>query len=109
MRTYGRIEGAWVEVKTSPDGDDSQIWLTTLCQTLKLNRNESPFYANYGIPAQEAVQQQLYPDLYMAQTQEQFTQYFVSLSLAKLPAMKPTYRIVAVTPKGALIDAQVAT
>lgn len=96
-------------VETSSTGDDSQVWLTTLCQTLKLNRNESPFYANYGIPAQASVQQQLYPDLYMAQTQAQFTQYFVSLTLAKLPATKPTYRIVAVTPKGALIDTQVAT
>lgn len=109
MRTYGRIGGNWVKVETSADGDDSQVWLTTLCQTIKLNRNESPFFANYGIPAQLSVQQQFYPDYYMAQTQAQFSPYFVSLTLAKLPSDRPTYRIVAVTPKGALVDQQVAT
>jgi len=108
MRTYGRINGQWVKVETSETGDNSQVWLTTLCQTLKLNRQESPFFANYGIPAQQSVQQQFFPDIYMAQTQSQFSPYFVSLALAKLPGTKPTYTIRAITPAGALIDAQVA-
>lgn len=110
MRTYGRLpNGQWVKVETAPDGDDSQVWLTTLCQTIKLNRQESPFYANYGIPAQQSVQTQVFPDFYMAQTQAQFLPYFVSLTLAKLPSDSPTYRIVAVTPRGTLVDTQVAS
>lgn len=105
MRTYGRIIDAmgnlqWVEVTTDANGFNDEVYLTTLCQVLKLSRNESPFYANYGIPAQQAVMQQLFPDFYMSQTQQQFSPFFTSLTLAKLPGRAPAYKINVITHQG---------
>jgi hypothetical protein len=102
MRTYGRINGKWVQVNTDASGDHSHVWLTTLCQTLKLERGESPFWANYGISARQAVASQTFPDLYMAQTQQQFTPYFLSLTLQRISGPTPHYQITATTPKGTL-------
>jgi len=105
MRTYGRTYNAdgswnWVEVQTDANGDSSYVWITTLVQTLLLNPNESPFYGNYGIPAQNSVLTQLYPDLYMAQTQQQFAGYFSALLLSKITAPEPSYSLNLVTQSG---------
>ena len=113
MRTYGRLKDdagnyQWVKIETQPNGDNSEVWLTTLVQTLKLSRQESPFWANYGIPAQQSVMTQVYPDFFVAETQSQFSQHFVSLSVTKLPEPTPTYRIVATTPRGSLINRNIA-
>lgn len=112
MRTYGRIfneDGSytWVEVTTDAKGYDDAVWLTTLIQTLKLNLGESPFYANFGIPAKQSVLQQVAPDFYVAQTQQQFAQYFASLVIAKPANLPPTYRITAVTQQGSIIAAEI--
>jgi hypothetical protein len=100
MRTYGRIfppsaPPYWVEVSTDANGFNDYVYLTTLCQVLLLGRGESPFYANYGIPAQQSVLTQVQPDYYMSQTAQQFAGYFAALTLAKLPAKDGTlyYRI----------------
>jgi hypothetical protein len=111
MRTYGRIwdaygHGTWVEIATDPNtGDNSAIWVTTLIQTLKLSRNESPFYANYGIPAQLAVAQRVFPDIYVFQTQQQFAPYFASLIISRMGnQFPPTYLINLTTLTGALFN-----
>jgi hypothetical protein len=119
MRTYGRIyndDGTykWVVVETDANGFNDEVWLTTLCQTLKLNLNESPFWANYGIPAEPAVVQQVFPDFYVSRTQQQFSQYFASLIISKVNVTTaqgqpvPTYNIAVVTNYGAKKFAQVA-
>lgn len=108
MRTYGKINGQWKLVETTPSGDSSEVWLTTLVQSLKLNLGESPFWANYGIPAQQTVMTQVYPDFYVAQTQAQFSSRFLSLTVAKIPGATPHYRITAVTPKGSLFNENIA-
>jgi len=109
MRTYGRTwsGGAagvgtptWVEVTTDSNGFNDACYLTTLIQTLLMNRGESPFWANYGIPAQQSVIQQVWPDYYMAETQQQFAGYFASLTLAKLGGPTPHYRITVTTQSG---------
>jgi hypothetical protein len=107
MRTYGRItqpDGSkkWTEVQTDPGtGSNSWVWLTTLCQALLLNLGESPFYANYGLPAQQSVIQQVQPDFYVNRTQQQFAQYFASLIVAKVPGARvPTYNITLTTFQG---------
>lgn len=118
MRTYGRVTNAdgsktWVEVDTDVNGYDDAVWLTTLIQVLKLNLNESPFFGNYGIPAQQSVIQQVFPDFYVAKTQQQFAQYFASLIVSKQNVATsqgqpvPTYNINVVTNYGAKISAQV--
>jgi hypothetical protein len=113
MRTYGRVYNAdgtytWVVVTTDANGFNDWVWLTTLLQVLQLNLNESPFYANYGIPAHQAVVQQVFPDLYVAITQQQFSQYFASLVIAKQNQPTPTYNVNVTTHQGAVVQATVA-
>lgn len=105
MRTYGRqykSDGSyqWVEVTTDANGFDDYVWLTTLIQCLQLIRGESPFYANYGIPAQQSVVSQVFPDFYVALTQQQFSGYFAALTVAKLNSPTPTYAISVTTQQG---------
>lgn len=115
MRTYGRIKNpddtyTWVQVDPDANGFDDPIWITTLAQCLKLSLGESPFYANYGIPAQRAVIQQIFPDFYVQQTQSQFAQYFASLIIAKIPdPTTPKYNVNLVTHQGTKIIQEVAT
>ena len=114
LRTWGRITDSltgkktWVEVTTDAKGFDDWVWLTTLVQCLKLNLNESPFYANYGIPAKQSVVQQLFPDYYVSITQQQFAPYFANLIIAKQNTTTPTYNINVVTNFGVKIAQTVA-
>ncbi len=106
MRTYGRQyneDGSyqWVEVATDEFGRNDYVYLLTLIQCLLLVRGESPFYANNGIPAQVSVLQQVFPDYYVALTQQQFAPYFSALTIAKLGGETPTYRINAILKQGA--------
>lgn len=108
MRTWGRDStGQWVEVTTDANGNNDAVYLTTLIQCLKLGLGESPFYANYGIPAQQSVLTQIFPDFYTYQTQSQFNQYFVSLTVQKVSSPTPTYDISVVTHSGATISASI--
>lgn len=108
MRTWGRSPTNsgpnWVEVTTDAAGFNDAVYLTTLCQVLLLNLGESPFYGNYGIPAQQSVLTQIYPDYYVAMTQRQFAQYFASLSISK-GAIRPNsveliYNVAVTTQQG---------
>lgn len=108
MRTYGRVpNGAggvkWVMIETNPTEGDSLVWLTTLVQCLKLSTGESPFYADKGIPAQRSIIQQVFPDYYVTKTQMFFSQYFASLTVAKMPGTTPTYAINLITWQGTKI------
>lgn len=114
MRTYGRVTDeygnkTWVEVTTDANGDNDAVWVTTLAQVLKLNLGESPFYANYGIPAKQSVLQQIAPDYAMAVTQQQFSQYFANLVITKLVDLPPTYIVNVTTHQGAVIEMQIPT
>lgn len=120
MRTYGRIPvkdqygipvlcngvplKQWVVVETDENGFDDNVWLTTLCQVLLLNLNESPFYASYGIPAKQSVLQQVAPDFFVNLTQQNFSQYFANLIVAREPDPTPTYRINVITQQGAKLN-----
>lgn len=106
MRTYGRVyneDGTyqWVEVSTDANGFNDAVWLTTLVQCLKLNLNESPFWANYGIPAQPSIVQQIFPDFYVYLMQTRFAGYFANLIISKLDSPTPTYRVNATLQSGA--------
>jgi hypothetical protein len=121
MRTYGRtrdvLTGAkkWWVVVTDSNGYNDSVWVTTLAQVCKLNLGESPFFANYGIPAHPAVVTQVYPDFYMVRTQQQFVGFFASLMLTRQlnaedddnrPA--PSYLINALTNYGSRIGVRTA-
>lgn len=114
MRTYGRLYAedgsySWVVVETDENGYNDNVYLTTLVQTLKLNLGESPFFANYGIPATQSVVQQIFPDFYAALTQQQFAPYFASLIIQRVQgSVPPVYNVSATCHSGAVITKQVA-
>lgn len=122
MRTYGRIVPdplfpdvkQWVEVDTDENGFDDMVWLTTVIQTIKLNLGESPFYADYGIPAHASVVSQIAPDTYLSRIQQQYAPYFLSLIISKQPDAldergipSPSYLVSVITKYGAFLSAQV--
>ena len=114
MRTYGRIYDesggyTWIEVSTDADGFDDAVYLTTLCQVLQLQPGESPFYANYGIPAQQSVITQIFPDYYVMLAQMQFSSFFASLTIVRaVQSGAPVYNITAIAHNGAILGATVA-
>lgn len=118
--TFGPIGSAvpltggmvWQLVQTDPaTGLNDLVYLTTLAQCLLLNLNESPFNSTSGIPAQQAVLQQIYPDFYVAQTQQQFAPYFASLQITHQPASANnptlTYQVAAMTHQGLILNRSV--
>ena len=114
MRTYGRAYNksdntyTWVEVNTDANGFNDAVYVTTLIQCLKLNLGESPFNANYGIPAQQSVVTQLFPDMYVMQTQQQFAPHFASIVIAKVQNMlAPYYNVNILTHLGSTITRQI--
>lgn len=90
MRSYGKdSDGNWVRID-----DPNYIYLATLIQTLQLSENESPIYGNYGIPGQQSVMTQIAPNAAISRTQNQYSQYFSSLSIAKDNSqIEPTYNV----------------
>lgn len=113
MRTFGRVYDAnglptWVEVSTDANGLNDLVWATTLCQVLLLNLNESPFFANFGIPAHQSLIQQVAPDFYVMRTQQQFSQYFANLVISRVPnPVEPVYRVNITTHQGVKLNAAV--
>jgi hypothetical protein len=91
MRTYGRTQDVltgqkkWWVVTTDINGFNDSVYLTDLAQVIKLNLGESPFFANWGIPAHESVMTQIYPDFFLTRIQQQFSARFASCILTPLP------------------------
>lgn len=114
MRTWGRVTHAdgsksWVAVESDESGDFTYGWITTLIQALKLGLGESPFYAQYGIPAQQSIVQQIHPDFHVNMTQQQFAGYFASLSINKTEGRDgPIYDIELTTLAGVTFRKQIA-
>lgn len=105
MRIWGRITNpdgskTWKVVETDAQGFNDWVYVTNLAQVLLLNLNESPFFADWGIPAQPAVIQQVQPDYYVALTQKRFAPRFAALTVAKLDDPTPHYRINVTTHQG---------
>jgi hypothetical protein len=103
----------WWQVNTDVNGFNDSVYLTALAQVLKLNLGESPFFANYGIPAHQSVVTQVFPNYYMARTQQQFAGFFASLILTILPDAidddgrpAPSYNISVLTNYGSRIGVQ---
>lgn len=94
---------------TDANGNNDLVYLTTLCQVLKLSLGESPFYANYGLPARQSVMQQVWPDYYVSLVQQTFAPYFAMLSISKQPGtITPTYKVTVITHSGVPLSALVA-
>ena len=98
----------WVTVATEGLPTDDYLWITTLIQNLKLVIGESPFFANYGLPSEQAVIQQIAPDYHVSLTQQRFSQYFASLIIVRLPnTTNPTYRVNVLTRAGTVYQQEI--
>lgn len=117
MRVYGRvyenngIDYTWQEVQTDDAGFNDEVYLTAFAQVLQLQPGESPFYATYGIPANQSVGNQTFPDANVYFLQSQYAPNFVSLMVEPTPqgdthgVVTPVYNIRAITHKGAILTA----
>jgi len=115
MRTWGRVVNpdgtkSWVEVTTDANGFNDAVYITALSQSLQLNLNESPFYANIGIPQQQTIVTQVYPDYYVQEIQDYYSQFFAALSITRVPNSNPPfYKAQILTHSGAIIEAEIPT
>lgn len=108
MRVYGRVTNVngtktWVVVTTDSAGYNDAVNLTWLCQVLKLNTGESPFYGAWGIPQYQTIVTQVFPDYYVMRTQQQFAGLFASLSIARTSNTAPAYNVAITTHSGSTI------
>lgn len=100
----------WVEVQTDANGNNDLVWLTTLCQCLRLNLNEDPFFANLGVPAIASAQTGVPPDFYVARIQAAFSQYFASLTITRVTprnSKNAEYQVNVMTHQGVILNASV--
>lgn len=115
MRAWGRVANAdgsktWVQVTTDANGLNDAFYFTALAQCLKLNLAESPMYANSGIPQYQTIMTQTFPDFYVMRIQQQYAQYFASLTIARIPGeASPSYTVRAVTHSGAIFSQNIPT
>lgn len=116
MRAWGRPVnadgswGPWTAVTTDASGLNDAFYITALAQVLRLNLGESPMYANSGIPQQQTIMTQTYPDYYISLIQQQYAQYFASLTITRVPgSIPPQYNARAVTHSGAIISSNIPT
>jgi hypothetical protein len=118
MRAWGRTydeygNATWEEVSTDANGLNDAVRLTHLCQVLQGSPGESPFYANFGIPGQQSVMQQVFPDFYVALTQAYFAPFFANLQVQSVQEVDannvpyPAYKITAITNQGAVLGATI--
>ena len=114
MRIWGRqyaSDGSytWIPIETDSSGNSDYCYITALIQCFKLNLNESPFWSNYGIPAQESVMQQIAPDYYVSRIQSQYAPFFANLMISRdQTATDPTYNVNILTHQGVPIQLTIA-
>jgi len=115
MRVYGRTyhtDGTytWTEITTDSNGYNDAVHITALAQVLQLQTGESPFWANYGIPALQSITLQVFPDLAVYFIQQQYAQYFASLKITKVQAKNqynvptPVYNVSVITQQGSIVN-----
>lgn len=121
MRVWGRrynpakTSYEWIQVDTDANGYNDAVHVTALAQVLQLNTGESPFWANYGIPAIASITLQVFPDLAVYFIQQQYSRYFSSLKITKTQAFNeygaptPVYAVNVITQKGAIYNFNVTT
>ncbi|VFS51407.1 hypothetical protein [Budvicia aquatica] len=98
-----------MSIESDSAGDFTYGWITTLIQTLKLGLGESPFYVQYGIPAQRCIVEQFHPDFYVNMVQQQFAGYFASITIKKhVINNNPVYDVSIVTLSGVTYQETIA-
>jgi len=110
LRIWGRDnDGNWIAVTTQPNGNNDYVYITALCQAIKLTPGESPFYS-IGISAQQSVAKQVYPDYEVNLLQSQYAQYFASLTIQRVPNSNPLqYNVNLLTNSGITVNRVIPT
>ena len=115
MRVYGRITNtdgslSWQVVTTDANGQNDAVYITAMAQAIKLNLNESPFFATVGIPQQQTILTQVYPDFYVNNIQTLYAPYFAALSITRTPgSFPPAYKAKILTHSGAIVNVEIPT
>jgi hypothetical protein len=105
-----QVDYTWEEVDTDTKGYNDAVYVTALCQVLQLQTGESPFWAQYGIPAQQSVTFQAFPDASVYFIQQQYAKYFAALKITKINQKnqygvpEPVYSVNIVTHQGSIIN-----
>lgn len=119
MRVWGRVPAnnatgyVWEEVSTDVNGYNDAVYVTALCQVLQLQTGESPMHANYGIPAQTSIATQVFPDMAVYMTQQEYSNYFAFLKINKVNQLNqynvptPVYDVSVITQAGSIINTTV--
>lgn len=95
-------------VETDSAGNNDLVYLTCMCQVILLNLNESPSFANLGLPARQAVLSGVPPDYNMSLIQRYFAPYFASLVITRAPKSNPpAYLVNVVTHQGVKLSARI--
>jgi hypothetical protein len=117
QRVWGRVADlqgnlTWQQVTTDANGFNDLVNIVWLQQALKLNLGESPFYADWGIPAHVSAVTQVAPDYYANLTQQRFAGLFASLTISRTQGVRapspsvappPTYQVNIITHQGATL------
>lgn len=120
MRVWGRLYDnngnyTWQKVTTDNNGFNDNVYLTAFCQVLQLQTGESPFYADYGIPAHGSIMQQVFPDYNVYLMQQRYASYFAMLKVQKVDAVNrfgsptPVYDVSVITQYGSTVSIKVST
>jgi hypothetical protein len=100
-------------VDTDENGYNDAVYVTALCQVLQLQTGESPIYADYGIPSQQSITTQVFPDMAVYLTQQRYANYFAFLKIAKVNELNqynvptPVYNVTVIAQSGSVINRQV--
>jgi hypothetical protein len=108
VRLYGRVGKTWFQVQTDAQGNNDLVYVTAVLQCVKLNKGESPFYSWAGIPAEDAVIQQVFPDYDVSVIQQVYAPNFASLIISRRPGgITPVYDVNVITHQGVKLNPSV--
>ena len=112
-RVWGRVHSkpgattdtrTWQAFETDDTGSDDLPNFIWLQNALLLRIDESPFYSDWGIPVQQTLISQVFPDYYTSIMQRRFSQYFASCIISRQSTTTPSYGVSIVTLTGISVN-----
>lgn len=111
-RVWGRVASngtrKWQAFETDSNGYDDAPNIIWLQNALLLNLNESPFYADWGIPIQQTLATSVFPDYYTSKTQQRFSAYFPSVVITRVSASDLSYSVNITTKTGYKVSQRIS-
>jgi hypothetical protein len=85
---YDAATNTWVTVD-----DTNNAWLVAFIHTLKSDPAQHLTYADFGVSALDALQNNTMPTLDITRTVQQFSHYFAQLLVTPESAIEPVYKV----------------